>query len=163
MGIRTLDNRTAEARLGQKRLGAAFGRTSPQKSVGQARPSSDIPNVTFGKLGQLGQSGVELPNDESYKKQLVNLVGVFGGLGNKLNRAIIGQLDNSARLGSRSDKPKFWTSARQSVGQSKKICPNADPGNRPTVRPTTFDPQTLGGVVGVRGCRMWLGSWLAGV
>ena len=56
------------------------------------------------------------------------------------SRAIFGQLNNSARLGSRSDNPKFWTSARPSVGQSKKICPNADHWNRPTVRPTTFDP-----------------------
>ena len=43
------------------------------------------------------------------------------------SREIFGQLDNSALLGSRSAKQKFWTSARPSVGQSKKICPNADP------------------------------------
>jgi hypothetical protein len=36
-----------------------------------------------------------------------------------------------------SREPKFWTSARPSVGQSKKICPNADPSDalrRSTIR-----------------------------
>jgi hypothetical protein len=77
VGIRTLDNWTAELGFGQNRLGSAFGRTNPPKTVGQARTVGQFRTArlsfgqlgsarTFGQLGQLGQSRAELPNDETH-------------------------------------------------------------------------------------------------
>ena len=88
MGIRTLDNWTAELGSGQNRLGSAFGRTNPPKTVGQARTVGQFRTArlsfgqlgsarTFGQLGQLGQSRAELPNDETHPVQPIKMIFSF--------------------------------------------------------------------------------------
>ena len=61
-------------------------------SAGQAPKNRSDKLDPVRTFGQLEQSRVELPTDESYNKQLVPLVGtdigIFGGLGNKLNFSI---------------------------------------------------------------------------
>ena len=58
VGIRTLDNSDSRARLGQNGLGSAFGRTNPQKSVGQARTIGQIRTTRplFGHSARFGHS-----------------------------------------------------------------------------------------------------------
>jgi hypothetical protein len=88
VGIRTLDNWTAELGFGQNRLGSAFGRTNPLKTVGQARTVGQFRTArlsfgqlgsarTFGQLGQLGQSRAELPNDETHPVQPMKMIFSF--------------------------------------------------------------------------------------
>ena len=88
VGIRTLDNWTAELGFGQNRLGSAFGRTNPPKTVGQARTVGQYRTArlsfgqlgsarTFGQLGQLGQSRAELPNDETHPVQPMKMIFSF--------------------------------------------------------------------------------------